>query len=246
MIVGRRKAKPMTVLSDDSISGPEQTGIDFSMLKTCAWGYTVLRNGSITSRYLMRVEVALIWGGIGIFAMVLGLWLMPGTNNSMAVIGLKTGLSMALGIAAMAMLELAGRGLRREVQFDSGRKQVRSVWRNRKNRTSLQTVLEFEEINSIFVRRRKMPQDNAVLNIRYGAKGEVLEVASGEESAMRALWEKLNKDLLRAMPERVVISQPTRHKVIRNKARRSAFGSIDESMARRSAFSSSSSSRLFP
>jgi hypothetical protein len=246
MIVGRRKAQPMTVFSDNYRHTPQQVGIDFSLLKTCAWGYTVLKSTSKASRFLMRIEVVLLWVGLGIFTMVLGLWLMPGTNNSMTVIGLKTGLSMALGIAAMAMIELAGRGLRREIQFDSKRKQIRSVWRNRKNRTSLDTILEFEEINSIFVRRHKMPQDHAVLNIRFGVKGEILEVASGEESAMRALWEKLNNDLLRALPERTVMTQPTRPKIARQKVRRPAFGSIDETMARRSAFSSSSSSRLFP
>lgn len=236
----------MTVFSDEFKSEAERTNVDFSMLKSCSWGYTVLLNGHVTSRYLMRLEMALICAGLGIFVMVLGFWLMPGTNNSMTVIGLKTGLSMALGIAAMALLELAGRGLRREVQFDSERKQVRSVWRNRKNRTALQTVFEFEEINSIFLRRRKMPQDNAVLNIRYGAKGAVLEVASGEENAMRALWEKLNQDLLRAMPERTVMAQPHRGKQSRNRTRRAAPAGGDQSMTRRSAFSSSSSSRLFP
>lgn len=236
----------MTVFSDDIMSEPEHVGIDFSMLKTCSWGYTVMMQESKASRYLMRVETALIWGGFSLFVLILGLWLMPGTNYSMTIIGLKTGLSMALGITAMALLELARRGLRREVQFDSARKQIRSVWRNRKNRTTLQTVFELEEVNSIFIRRRKMPQDNAVLNIRYGAKGDILEVASGEENVMRALWEKLNQDLLRAMPERVVMTQPAQRKLTRKRSRRSMLGDVDPSMTRRSAFSSSSSSSLFP
>jgi hypothetical protein len=246
LIVGRRKAKPMTAYPDDIKSAPEHARIDFAMLKTCSWGYTVSMHSGVASRHLMRVEAALTLFGFSIFAMILGLWLMPGTNYSMTVIGLKTGLSMAMGIAAMGMLELARRGLRREVQFDSARKQIRSVWRNRKNRTSLHSVMEFEEINSIFIRRRKMPQDNAVLNIRYGAKGGVLEVTSGAEDAMRALWEKLNTDLLRAMPERTSIVPVKRTTLTRQKRRRSNFGGLDQSMTRRSAFSSSSSSSLLP
>lgn len=236
----------MTAYTDDIKSAPDYTGKDFAMLKACSWGYTVSMHNGAASRYLMRVETALYVAGFVIFIMVLGLWLMPGTNYSMMVIGLKTGLSMAMGIAAMGLLELAGRGLRREVQFDSTRKQIRSVWRNRKNRTSLHSVLEFEEINSIFIRRRKMPQDNAVLNIRFGAKSEVLEVTSGTEDAMRALWEKLNADLLHAMPERTSIVPVKRKKMYRQKTRRSNFGGLDQSMTRRSAFSSSSSSRLLP
>ncbi|RPE71276.1 hypothetical protein EDD53_0392 [Pacificibacter maritimus] len=236
----------MTVLFEDRTTGVERLSLNYSTVKSCAWGYVVQLQNTMVSRSLMRMEVILFCLGFGVLCLVVGLWVFPGSNYSPSVIGLKTALSIVLGIFAMSVIDLARRGLRRELQVDMKRNQIRSVWRNKSNATTLQTVLEFEEINSIFIRRRKMPLDSAVLNVRYGHKGAILEVAAGQEVAMRELWEALNMDLLDAMPGVNLSSTPKGQALHKDTVKSHGFTPVQTAMPRRSAFSSSSSSRLFP
>lgn len=158
------------------------------------WGYSLVRWDGMQhlrsrGERLIRLLAILCLAGMG------GLWLLPGTNFSLSVVGMKAALSISLGLAGLAFGHLAERGLTREVQIDLQRSQVRVVWRNRKSDTRLINVVAFEEIGSVFMRRISGAHGVSALNLRYGREGDILTLLTGEEGVLREVWADLNMDL---------------------------------------------------
>lgn len=170
------------------------------------WGYSLVREDGL-GRMRMRTEIVVRVGSVLCFLGMAGLWLLPGSTFSLTVLGIKAGLSIALGLAGLGLGHLAERGLAREVQVDLQREQLRLVWCNRKSDTRLQTVIGFAEIGSVFLRRLPGAGRLTQLNLRYGRTGEVLTLFVGPERLMREVWYDLNGDLHPDASEPV---QPTR------------------------------------
>ncbi|AVW90748.1 hypothetical protein DA792_06305 [Celeribacter baekdonensis] len=182
-----------------------------------AWGYCLLNDYGGPTQILCRFEQVARAVSILAFAMMAGLWLLPNANFTAAVIGIKAALSLSLGLIALAFGSLAKRGLHREVQIDTQRGQVRVVWRNRKSAVRLHTVIGFDEIGSVFLRRSLAPFNGVHLDVRYGRKGEVITLLKGEEARLREIWRDLNVDLRQVSspavpPERGVqsVTRPSR------------------------------------
>jgi hypothetical protein len=216
-----------------------EMGIDYSNVNSMDWGYSIQGwRGHMVARFMILELLCMIAGALLLICSA-GMWAFGGLAASVTVLGMKFTLSIAMLLASLALLDLSRRGLRREVHIDEKRKEVRVVWRNWRDSTQLDSVLSFSEISSIFVRRRKMPLDLAVLYLRFGPANEVIEINSGEEGSMRALWEKLNIDLFRAHPDK--------RSSVRPQGRRATFKNVNgpQPMRRRNAVSTSISGRSF-
>jgi|GEM_PF-2278909 hypothetical protein len=172
------------------------------------WGYSLVRKDGMDGMRA-RAETLLRIGSVLCFAGMAGLWLLPGSTFTFGVLGIKVGLSVALGLIGLAFGHLSERGLMREVQVDLQRGQLRLVWRNRKSEARLNTVIGFAEIGSVFLRRLPGAGRLTQLNLRYGRSGEVMTLFTGEENLMREVWYDLNGDLHPDEPEQV---QPSRVK----------------------------------
>lgn len=160
-----------------------------------AWGYHLAYDHGGSTQIWAHLELAVRGVSLVAFAMIAGLWLLPNANATAAVIGIKGALSVSLGLIGLAFGSVAHRGLSREVQIDTQRAQVRVVWRNRKSAVRLRTVIGFDEIGSVFLRRSLAPFNGVHLDVRYGRKGEVITLLKGEEARLREIWRDLNVDL---------------------------------------------------
>lgn len=168
------------------------------------WGYCLTQqDGSGNMR--ARAEVGL--RGLSFLSLLAmgALWLWPGASFALGLLGIKLGLSIILGIVGLSLGYLAERGFGREVQVDLLRQQLRIVWVNRRAETQLHTVIGFEEIGSVFVRRSPVPSRTTHLDVRFGAEGAVETLFEGSETVLRELWYDLNTDL-RAEPFAPVMS----------------------------------------
>lgn len=163
-----------------------------------AWGYSLAQqDGLCTVR--ARAELGLRVLSFLAFLAMAGLWLWPGASFALGLLGIKMGLSIFLGVFGLTLGYLAERGLYREVQVDLQRHQLRVVWLNRRDDARLNTVIGFDEIGSVFVRRSPVPGRTTHLDVRFGAQGEVETLFEGQEEVLRELWYDLNTDL-RAEP----------------------------------------------
>ncbi|WP_417240869.1 hypothetical protein [Celeribacter halophilus] len=158
------------------------------------WGYCLMC-GDGAGKACARIELALRGLSFLCFLLMAGLWLWPGSSFAPGLLGIKLGLSIALGGAGLALGHFSERGLRREVQIDQKRKQLRIVWRNRHGQTRLHTVIGFDEIGSIFLRRSQTPVRKTHMDLRFGARGETVTLFEGEEAVLRELWRDLHVDL---------------------------------------------------
>lgn len=166
-----------------------------------AWGYRLMRNEG-RARLRARAELAMRLLSVLSFLMMAGLWLLPGASFALELLGLKVGLSISLGSVGLSLGYLAERGLSREVQIDQQREQLRVVWRNRRADTRLQTVIGFDEIGSIFLRRSLAPIRVTRLDLRYGTRREVVTLFEGDERELRHLWRTLNAGLKASRQDR--------------------------------------------
>lgn len=159
------------------------------------WGYEIATQDAQQASRLGALEAVVYVIGLGFVALTASLWLLPGSSFSPAIVGLKAALSYAVIMGGFALTGIARRGFSQSVQVDTARKQVRVVWVNRKGEMTLKTVFDFNEIGTVFVDRRKFPNEQATLNMKFGDKQNVIEIASGDADSMRTLWQRLLKDL---------------------------------------------------
>ncbi|WP_434286742.1 hypothetical protein [Celeribacter sp. SCSIO 80788] len=164
------------------------------------WGYSLERDDGMGPARARAERLAQI-GSVLCFVGMAGLWLWPGSTFSLTVLGIKAGLSVALGVAGLGLGHLAERGLAREVQVDLQRGELRVVWRNRKSEIRLHTVIGFAEVGSVFLRRLPGAGHRTRLNLRYGRTGAVMPLFVGPERLMREVWYDLNGDLHPEEPE---------------------------------------------
>ncbi len=158
------------------------------------WGYA-LSCAPERARMLHTLEIFL-WGG-ALLSSFLGLllWVWPGATVDAPLLGIKLGLTLCFALFAVALGSLARRGMVREIQVDMRRAQLRVTMRNRAGTRRLQTVVGFDEIGSVFLRRSFVPLQVTHLNVRFGTEGKVIALLDGTQSGLRALWQDLSADI---------------------------------------------------
>ncbi|WP_226550424.1 hypothetical protein [Celeribacter naphthalenivorans] len=159
-----------------------------------AWGYSLSQQDGLCAMR-PRAELGLRVLSFLAFLVMAALWLWPGASFAFGLLGIKLGLTVFLGVMGLTLGYMAERGLRREVQVDLQRNQLRVVWLNRRDETRLHTVIGFDEIGSVFVRRGPVPGRTTHLDVRFGTQGEVETLFEGREEVLRELWYDLNSDL---------------------------------------------------
>ncbi|ALI56076.1 hypothetical protein [Celeribacter marinus] len=158
------------------------------------YGYRVTRARPMRL-WLDGVEACVAVAGYAGVLMTAGLWILPGSVVTASVLGIKIGLSLSFGLTGLSLLQVAARGLHREVQVDRKRSQIRLVWRNRKDETRLANVIGFDEIGSLFLRRSAMSGGRTRLFVRITSLKTPVELCSGSEHEMQGLWNAMNVNL---------------------------------------------------
>nr|WP_319250534.1 hypothetical protein [uncultured Celeribacter sp.] len=162
--------------------------------REAGWGYVLLRSG------LPGVGYRLAEGGLETLAALSGVamsgvWIVPFGGYDLTPLLVKACVSICSGVAGLLLLQLARRGVRREIHVDLSRHLVRILWRNRQKDTTPVFEVGFEDIDSVFLRRGAGGDvHHCHLEIHVSSSGETRELLTGEEMALRRVWRDLTED----------------------------------------------------
>ncbi|MRH19420.1 hypothetical protein [Rhodovulum strictum] len=156
------------------------------------WGYVVTAGGDV-SRNAAAIELAAGIGGLTLFAMAGGLWLVP------PLIGFGLSMQLALGgglslVAGVALIRIAERGLLEEVQVDLEARALRCTLSNARGALRIRREVAFDEIGSVFVQRAERPGVPSKLFVRVGTGDDLIEAARGREAVLSALQSRMARD----------------------------------------------------
>ncbi|WP_417259039.1 hypothetical protein [Celeribacter sp.] len=185
-------------MSDASIA------TDFIRSQVVAWskiarhptgyGYRVTRSRPVCAG-MDGVEVAVAFAGYISLLVSVGLWGLPGSLMVANIVGFKIVLTLVFAMVGLSLVYAARRGLKRELHVDRRRRQLRVVWRNRKDDTRLDTVIGFNEVGSLFLRRSVWTCGRTQLFVRVDMVKTPIHIFSGSGREMQGLWNALNANL---------------------------------------------------
>ncbi|WP_417247701.1 hypothetical protein [Celeribacter sp.] len=159
-----------------------------------AWGYRLVAR-NIVARVAPLLERLALAGAVASVAGMAGMWFLPGSSLAVDLVGIKALMGVALGLTAIALFHLSARGLAREVQVDLDREEVRVVWRNRKDHFQLASVVGFDEVSSLYVKRSILPAGIARLGLRYDGGKQTVALVRGGNEEMQLLRQRLHWDI---------------------------------------------------
>ncbi|MGC9370598.1 MAG: hypothetical protein ACP5DX_13755 [Paracoccaceae bacterium] len=169
-------------------------GIHWVSVTETYWGYVIRSetNWSTRARLIERVSAA---AGVALLTLAFGNWLAPDLLAMANIRSPQVASSAGMGVAGLALVWVAGRGLSRELHVDLTMRSLRQVVRNRNGRTRIDRVVPFSAIESAFVRRASVPGGAARLYLRLKEGGKLLHVASGRQATLEVLNARMSQDL---------------------------------------------------
>lgn len=169
-------------------------GIHWVSVTETYWGYVIRSetSWSTRARLIERVSAA---AGIALLTLAFGHWLFPGLLGAAKIQPPQLASSAGMGVAGLALLWVAGRGLSRELHVDLSLRSLRQVVRNRNGRTRIDRVVPFDAVESAFVRRSSWPGGAARLFLRLKEGGKLLHVASGRQPTLEVLNARMSQDV---------------------------------------------------
>lgn len=157
------------------------------------WGYVLVSDfADLAPSRAIRLR------RIGSAVMVLaafGLWLAPGAIASPQVLLIKLGLTALFAVLALLLHARARQSLRREVQFDLSRGEVRAGWQNRHGFFQMESLHSFDEVDVVTLWQDDTDAARAWLILRLGCDDEALVVAQAPGAALAPWQERLARDL---------------------------------------------------
>jgi len=138
---------------------------------------------------------------IGLFmaAMVLGLWFLPGafsgTLFGAKVVVLKTGLSLFFAAMAVIFIAAPARRMRREVQFDLTRGEIRAGWQCRQGDFHLENLHAFDDVDVVMLWLDEQDPSQANLILRIDGDDLGLVVAQGARELLEPWCLRLARDM---------------------------------------------------
>ncbi len=134
---------------------------------------------------------------IGAFMLLamLGLWLMPGALSDTRILILKLALSLFFGCMGAIFLLAPPRRMRREVQFDLKRTEIRAGWLNRDGEFHLENLHFFDDVDVVMLICEPDRPEEASLILRIGDEEVGLIVAQAGRAELEPWRNKLACDL---------------------------------------------------
>lgn len=158
------------------------------------WGYVLQ---SEMRRDAPHAGVALarkVLGGVLIMA-ALGLWLLPNAIIGPDVAAMKLGLTILYLALGFRLAYMPREVMRREVQVNLTRAELRVGFRNKAGGFSLQAVHSFDDIDAVTLWQSDCGNKKASLFLRLGGSDVALVAASGTPAQLQPLKQRLAKDL---------------------------------------------------
>ncbi len=156
------------------------------------WGYVLRSEFDVPPMGLQRYFKAI---GLFMAAMVLGLWFLPGAIYSPKVLVLKLGLSLFFGAMAVIFLAAPPRRMRREVQFDLERGEIRAGWLCRRGDFHLENLHGFDDVDVVMLWVDPASPEEANLILRVDGAELGLVVAQGSRAELEPWRLRLARDL---------------------------------------------------
>lgn len=183
----------MNAYTDLNQSGAGKS-TDALHLRDTYWGY-VITNDTPARRRAVLVEVLSVTMGVLLMMAAVGQWALPGSASGVEMWAMKGAISLVFGILGAVLFWYGRRGLAYEVQIDVVKREARTVLRNRRGITHVLDAVPFGQVGSAFVNRARTPFGVSRLFMRLGESQNLIEVASGDESALNLLHSRLSRDM---------------------------------------------------
>jgi hypothetical protein len=181
---------------------PATTGVQARVpydLADTYWGY-VVRPQQGVGLGVMLAQGAAWCVGIAFVIAGAGLWVLPATAETGALLPLRFAVSVVFFALAAMCLWYASRGTQIELQIDTALGEVREVVRNKAGKPTLVGRHGFDSFGAVHLDRqpgaaRPVP-GHALLVLRFRSGPEGLVVAEGPESRLVGLRDRLARDLI--------------------------------------------------
>ena len=174
-----------------SINGP----LPMVGLSETPWGYVIRSDMQLSGRAALIERVCAITGLAFMFA-AFGNWLFPqvhaAVDGGVSTMWMST---VLLAFPALLFLWISERGMSHDVEVDVTKSQLRLSVSNRYGRSRVVNSIPFDHVGSAYVKRTSDYGSQARLYLRLSGSKGILQVASGRESTMRVLHERLSHEL---------------------------------------------------
>lgn len=160
------------------------------------WGYAI-RDELPRSAARAMIAASGRFAGTILLMVAAGLLLLPDGAHAPGLLGMKLAATVMFAVFGAALL-LAGRRVHHpEIHVDTIRGEVRLGRRGIKGDFHLRAVLAFDDIASVYLLRTKDHSQPTRLFLRLAGADLAIEVASGAQTALEGLRERLTRDLAR-------------------------------------------------
>jgi hypothetical protein len=181
------------------------------MVETTSWGYVIHDNDSDGCVGKMTAIAGRFFGGL-LLAAAAGLWIMPDSLLGPDVFAMKLGAMVMFTIFGGWLVWVGRNCTRLEYQVNLQRGEVTVGARDIRGNFRLKGVLAFADVASVYLLRSKDHSQPTRLFLRIGRGDEALEIASGDETLLEALRDRLTHDFAAAASPRPQPVRPRRVK----------------------------------
>ncbi|SFL02289.1 hypothetical protein SAMN04488004_106116 [Loktanella salsilacus] len=158
-------------------------------LQEAYWGYRVTLEGAPPLRLVIMQSIAMLGGAALIAASVALMFASRSTDFVFMIPAI-----MLILAAGTTLMWFASRGTMINIEVDSMAGEVREVVRNRTGGMSVISRYGFDCVGSVFIQRPTA--GTATLMLRYRNTARTLAVASGSESDLARLRDRMGRDLI--------------------------------------------------
>ena len=169
----------------------EDGGCRFQVNPTL-WGYAMQSDFEEPKMGLRRYFKAI---GVFMLLAMIGLWFLPGGVADTRMLIMKLALSLFFGAMGSIFLFAPPRCLRREVQFDLKRSEVRAGWLNRLGEFHMENLYSFDDVDVVMLLCEPDQPDTASLIVQMEDDGMSLIVAQATRDELEPWRNKLACDL---------------------------------------------------
>ena len=169
-----------------------QSGDACFQVNPTLWGYVLQSSFEAPAMGLQRYFKVI---GLFMAAMVLGMWFLPGALFGAQVLVLKAALSLFFGAMAVIFIAAPARRMRREVQFDLSRGEIRAGWQCRQGDFHLENLHAFDDVDVVMLWVDEEKEGEANLILRVGDDGLGLIIAQGASELLRPWCLRLARDM---------------------------------------------------
>lgn len=166
------------------------------------WGYVIRSDSRLSERAALIERVCAITG-LAFMCVAFGSWLIPQVHAAgLDGTAIRVASTASLAVPALMFLWIAERGMAHDFEVDLRKSEIRLSVCNRAGRARVLKQIPFANIGSAYIKRAANHGANARLFLRLAGKAGVVEVATGRETTMRVLHERLSHEL---RPQRVML-----------------------------------------